>query len=156
VDGAAPLYRREMLEDIKIDGQYFDDAFFAHKEDVDLAWRARLFGWRCWYTPKAVGFHERTFKPGHREVVSPSIRLHAVKNRYLLLIKNEMLSGWLRDGLLIFWYDLQIFIYLCLFEHSSLSAINFIFRDWSRLQKWRKVIMSRMRVKPADMLMWFK
>ena len=59
VDGAAPLYRREMLEDIRIDGQYFDESFFIHKEDVDLAWRARLLGWRCWYTPEAVAVHQR-------------------------------------------------------------------------------------------------
>ena len=30
VDGAAPLYRSAMLADIQIDGQYFDEAFFAH------------------------------------------------------------------------------------------------------------------------------
>jgi GT2 family glycosyltransferase len=55
VDGAAPLYRREMLEDIKIDSQFFDESFFAHKEDVDLARRllsileisAQVSGNRC-------------------------------------------------------------------------------------------------------------
>ena len=44
VDGAAPLYRRAMLEDIEFAGQYFDESFFIQKEDVDLAWRARLLG----------------------------------------------------------------------------------------------------------------
>ena len=59
--GAAPLYRREMLENIKMNGVYFDTIFFAHKEDVDLAWRARLFGWSCRYTNKAVAHHIRSF-----------------------------------------------------------------------------------------------
>jgi GT2 family glycosyltransferase len=156
VDGAAPLYRREMLEDVKIDGQYFDEIFFAHKEDVDLAWRARLLGWGCWYSPVAVAFHERSFKPGRREVVSPAIRVHAIKNRYLLLIKNELPTGWFRDGLQILWYDLKIFVYISLFERSSLQAIGILWHNWSRVWDWRKKISRRVRVKPIEILPWFK
>ena len=156
VDGAAPLYRREMLEDIKVDGQYFDEIFFAHKEDVDLAWRARLLGWSCWYDPKAVAYHERNFKPGQREVISSVIKVHAIKNRYLLLMKNELPSGWFRDGLSILWYDLQIFVYMCLFERSSLKAFGILWQDRSRVIAWREDIKRRLRVQPAEMLSWFK
>ena len=55
--GAAPLYRREMLNDIEFQGQYFDESLFTWYEDVDLDWRAKNFGWRCVYTPKAVAYH---------------------------------------------------------------------------------------------------
>jgi GT2 family glycosyltransferase len=156
VDGAAPLYRREMLEDIKIDGQYFDESFFAHKEDVDLAWRARLLGWRCWYTPEAVAFHPRSFRPSQRESVAPAVRVHAVKNRYLLLYKNESPQGWRRDGLPIFWYDLKILVYLCLYERSSLSAFKLLHKAWRRAQYWRREIWKRVRVNPDEMLKWFR
>jgi GT2 family glycosyltransferase len=156
VDGAAPLYRRDMLEDIKIDGQYFDECFFAHKEDVDLAWRARLLGWGCWYNPKAVAFHERNFKPGQREAIPASIKVHATKNRYLLLIKNEQKSGWFRDGIPILWYDLKIFIFLCLYEHSSLKAFSILWNNRAKVFAWRKKIGQRIRVKPAEILIWFK
>lgn len=156
VDGAAPLYRREMLEDIKIDGQYFDESFFAHKEDVDLAWRARLFGWRCWYQPLAVAYHQRSFRPGQRQEVALDIRIDAVKNRYLLLIKNETASSWRRDWLHITWYDLKILVYICLFERSSLKAFSLLWRIWPRTQTWRREIVRRTRVKPVDMLCWFK
>jgi GT2 family glycosyltransferase len=155
-DGAAPLYRRDMLEDIKIDGQYFDESFFSHKEDVDVAWRARLLGWGCWYTPDAIAFHERFFKPGQRESISPAIRIHAIKNRYLLLAKNELISGWKRDGLQILLYDLKIFVYLCLFERSSLKAVSILRRLWPQTRAWRRETMARMRVSPAEMLAWFK
>jgi GT2 family glycosyltransferase len=155
VDGAAPLYRREMLEDIKVDKQYFDESFFAHKEDVDLAWRARLLGWGCWYSPQAVAFHERSFKPGQREVVSPAVRLLGIRNRYFLLYENELPSGWLRDGVHIIWYDFKIFVYVCLFERSSLKAASILWQNRSRLRKWRQEIISRMRVKPEEMLGWF-
>lgn len=47
--GGAALYRRSMLDRIGL----FDDDFFAYLEDVDLAWRAQLAGWRCLYAPRA-------------------------------------------------------------------------------------------------------
>ena len=45
--GAAALYRRDMIEDISIDGEFFDTDFFSYREDADVAWRAQLLGWRC-------------------------------------------------------------------------------------------------------------
>jgi GT2 family glycosyltransferase len=155
VDGAAPLYRSAMLEDIKIQGQYFDEAFFAHKEDVDLAWRARIFGWRCVYTPKAVAFHHRNFKPGKRKNIASEVKLHAVKNRYLLLIKNESSAGWRRDWAPIVFYDLKILAYLMLFERNSLRALGMVKQQWSRALAWRKEIRQRAKVSPEEQASWF-
>ncbi len=155
VDGSAPLYRREMLEDIKINGEYFDEAFFAHKEDVDLAWRARLLGWKCVYTPKAVAFHNRQFQPGKRQGLSTEIRLDAVKNRYFLLLKNETKEGWRRDWFPILWYDIKIMAYLLAFERTSLKAFGIFKKNWPRLQNWRQEIMHHRRVSPQETLSWF-
>jgi GT2 family glycosyltransferase len=49
----AALYRRAMLDQVGL----FDEGFFAYLEDVDLAWRARLAGWRCLYAPVARVYH---------------------------------------------------------------------------------------------------
>jgi len=49
----AALYRRAMLDQIGL----LDEDFFAYLEDVDLAWRARLAGWRCLYAPAARVYH---------------------------------------------------------------------------------------------------
>ncbi len=155
VDGAAPLYRRSMLEDIRINGQYFDNSFFAHKEDVDLSWRARIFGWRCVYTPDAVGYHRRTFQPGRRQNIEEIIKLHAVKNRYLLLLKNESREGWLRDGVHIAWYDLKIFVYILALERSSLAAYRQVIKNWESALHWRKEIYQNARVSPKEIIFWF-
>ena len=48
---AAALYRRQMIDDISIDNEFFDPDFFVYREDADVAWRAQLMGWRCIYTP---------------------------------------------------------------------------------------------------------
>jgi GT2 family glycosyltransferase len=155
VDGSAPLYRREMLEDIKIDGEYFDEAFFAHKEDVDIVWRARLLGWRCLFVPDAVGYHCRSFRPGKRKYLTDDIRLNAVKNRYLLILKNETVIGFRRDWPFILWYDLKILFYLILFERSSLQSFKIIHGIWDRIIHWRKEIMRKKRVSDKEISTWF-
>lgn len=155
IDGAAPLYRRSMLEDIRVDGEYFDEKFFVHKEDVDLAWRARLLGWSAWFTHHARAYHQRNFRPGHRESVSGEIRVHAVKNRYLMLLQNETAMGWKRDWPWILSYDLRILTYLCLFERQSLGAIGMLRREWASAMRWRRDIQSRSSVDHHCVLDWF-
>ena len=155
VDGSAPLFRRKMLEDIQIDGEYFDESFFAHKEDVDLVWRARLLGWRCLIVPSAVGYHHRSFRPGKRSHLSGEIRLHAVKNRYLLLLKNEIGASFKRDWPQILWYDFKILVYLILFERSSLGSFHIICKLWGRTMRWRREIALRRRVPDKEVLSWF-
>ncbi len=51
--GGAVAYRRAMLDRIGL----FDESLFMYCEDVDLAWRAQLAGWRCIYVPTAVVYH---------------------------------------------------------------------------------------------------
>ena len=49
----ASLYRSTMLDEIGL----FDEDFFLYMEDVDLAFRARLSGWKCMYVPTARVIH---------------------------------------------------------------------------------------------------
>jgi GT2 family glycosyltransferase len=155
IDGAAPLYRRKMLEDVCFEDQYFDETFFAHKEDVDLAWRARLFGWNAEFVPAAVAVHPRSFRPGQRKGLSETIRMHAVANRYLLLQKNEMIAGWRRDWPFILSYDLKILAYLLAFERSSLKAFQIVKNAQPVIKRWVKFIRQKSTVDPIEFLRWF-
>jgi GT2 family glycosyltransferase len=56
----AALYRREMLDQIGL----FDEGFFMYLEDVDLAWRARLAGWRCLCAPSSRVYHVHSASAG--------------------------------------------------------------------------------------------
>ena len=85
---AAALYRRAMIEDISLDGEFFDSDFFVYREDADVAWRAQLMGWKCLYAPYARGYHVRKVLPGNRRALPPEINMHSVKNRFLMRIKN--------------------------------------------------------------------
>lgn len=57
--GAAAFFRRELLEDVAPDGEWFDEDFRLYCEELDLGWRARLRGWGCVYAPGAVVYHQR-------------------------------------------------------------------------------------------------
>lgn len=52
--GGAAMYRKEVFEKI---GGYFDEAFFAYLEDVDVSWRANSQGYKNIYCPSAVCTH---------------------------------------------------------------------------------------------------
>ena len=155
-DGAAPLYRKAMLDACQFKGQYFDESFFAYKEDVDLAWRAQLLGWKSFYTPQAVAVHLRTFKPGRRRGLSKTVRMHSVKNRYLLLIKNELPLTFLRHMGHILFYDIKILAYIFLFEPSSIKGLIKAVALLPCALRWRRFIMAHRKVDAAYMLTWMK
>jgi GT2 family glycosyltransferase len=72
---AAALYSRDDF--IKVGG--FDEDYFSYHEDVDLGFRLRLIGGRCFYVPQAVVYHvgsastgkasNFSFYYGHRNLV---------------------------------------------------------------------------------------
>lgn len=103
--GAALLCRRAMIEDVSIEGQFFDESYFAFSEDLDVGWRARLGGWRAWYTARAIGYHYRGgTEPGGRRRGLPALlrrpralRFHILKNRWLTMIKNDSAPSVARD-----------------------------------------------------------
>lgn len=65
LSATATLYRRQALDIVAGQPvgnhlQYFDEDFFAYKEDIDLAWRLRLFAWENWLIGTTKGYHHRS------------------------------------------------------------------------------------------------
>jgi GT2 family glycosyltransferase len=77
----AALYRHDLFADIGT----FDEDFFMYLEDVDLAWRARLAGWRCAYAPRARVLHHHSATAVEH---SPFKRYHLSRNKVWLIAKN--------------------------------------------------------------------
>ncbi len=140
---AAALYRRKMIDDISIQGEFFDSDFFVYREDADVAWRAQLMGWRCLYTPRACGYHVRNVLPGKRHALPAEINMHSVKNRFLMRIKNMTPDLYRRNWLAITGRDLLVIGACLLHEHSSLKAFGFVLRNWKSVMAKRREIMSR-------------
>ncbi len=157
IDGAAMLLRRSTLRDLEIDSQFFDEDFFAGKEDLDISWRAQLLGWKCLYVPTAVGHHLRTFTPNDRRAeISDSLRVASIRNRYLLMVKNDLLPHFLRHFLSIALYDIKVIGYVLLREQSSFKGYVQFVRLLPKAKRKRKIIMQRRKADSAYMLKWFR
>lgn len=155
VSGAAAVYRGAMLEDVAFEGEILDESFFAYREDVDLAWRAQLLGWRCRYVPGAVARHRRRVAPGRRRELPGRINRLSVANRWRLIVKNEIGAGWRRDWRTILGRDAQILGFCALREQPSLLAVADVVGDAARLRARRRDTMRRRKANDADMLAWF-
>ena len=93
------LYRREMLDSLG----GLDRSFFAYLEDADLAWRARMAGWRCVLAPRAVALHRHSATLGHG---SRAKHVLVGRNRVRMLAKNATARQLRRRLVGIVVYDL--------------------------------------------------
>ena len=153
--GAACLYRRGMIDDVSIGGEFFDSDFFAYREDADVAWRAQLLGWKCLYHPQAVAWHVRSVLPSNRKSLPALVNMHSVKNRWLLRIKNTTLNLYRRHWLAITVRDAIVIGGCLLREWSSLRAFGLVFRLWRPALAKRRAIMQRKRAADDYISAWF-
>jgi len=154
-DGAAPLYRRRMLEDITLNGCPLDEAFFMYREEVDLGWRARWRGWRALYAPRAIAHHVRRYRPGGRRHQPRWLRRLQLRNRYCLLIKNDPWSNAVRDVLPIGWFELRMLAYGLFIEPHYLGAYLRAMQLAPAMWKQRRQILSQRRISLEAMRRWF-
>ena len=76
--GGAAIYRRQVFEEIG----YFDEAHFAYLEDIDVGYRAKIYGYKNVYCPSAMVYHVGSGTSGSR-YNSFKVRLAARNNIYL-------------------------------------------------------------------------
>lgn len=155
VTGAAALYRRQMIDDISVNGEFFDSDFFAYREDADLAWRAQLLGWKCLYAPNAIAYHVRNVLPSNRKSLPAAINMHSVKNRFLMRIKNITADLYARHFFAITLRDAVVIGGCLLREFGSLRAFPLVIVSYRKMLAKRKEIMRRRRVDSAYMISWF-
>ncbi len=151
--GAAALYRREMLDDIQVRGEWFDEHFFAFWEDLDVDWRARIRGWRCVYEPEAVAWHRRG-GTGYRK--SFLVEYHNFKNRFLLVIKNDSPRYYLRNLPGIVLTDLLKTGALLVRCPRALLSLVEIARLLPVMLSKRRVIQSERVVSAKELEEWFQ
>ena len=121
-DGAAALYRREMLSDCSLDGQVLAEDLEKWASDVDLAWRGHVLGWRSAYEPRALGWHIRSYSPSTRAAVPERDRRVQFRNRYLMMAANDSAAGLLRDLPRILTYELLALGHVVLRERHLLRG----------------------------------
>jgi GT2 family glycosyltransferase len=153
---AAALYRREMIDDVAVDGEFFDPDFFVYREDADVAWRAMLLGWRCLYTPHATAYHVRSVTPDKRRRAPAVVNMHSVKNRFLMRIKNVTPGLYRRFWLPMTARDLMVLLGSIFWEPTSLAAFWRIAQCLPRTLYRRRQIMGRRRISDEALAEWFR
>jgi len=83
LSGSSCMIDRKMLDD----AGYFNESFFTYYEDIDLFWRARLKGWKNFFTPKSVARH---FHCGTDKEWSYNFTYYVIRNRLLMIFR----CGW--------------------------------------------------------------
>jgi GT2 family glycosyltransferase len=168
VDGAATVLRRAALETIRFQEEYLDENFFAHKEDHDISWRLRLAGWECWYVPRALAYHARTtrglgssgyltairsFHENERQK-SESVRINAMKNQWLMLLKNEDGFNLARDFPFIVAREAIVLLHRMLFAPKALVAVPITLKLLPETLRKRKAVKRNQRMDPRALRRW--
>ena len=168
--GAAALYRKSALEQTKIpktsEGyEYFDEDFIAYKEDVDLAWRLRLEGYKCQYIPQAIVFHGRNVGRSwptqlirfilNRRRQSREIRKLSFKNHYLMMVKNEVPAVFWRHFGYILAREILLLFYTIIFEQFQIFAFRDFFKQLPSALRKRKLIMAKIKISKQELAKLF-
>ncbi len=177
VNGAVAFFRKACLEAVKIEipssqfpvpsPQYYDPDFFMYKEDIDLSWRIRLYGWKIVFCPKAIAYVERTSKPidekgGTAETIKTRrkqaqfVKNLSFKNHRLALVKNDLPRLFIKHLPWILSREIGVWLYVLFFEPKTWPAIGELFRQMPRAWRKRKIIMKNKKVGAEEMGKWFR
>ena len=165
LNGSCPLYRRLALKDAEIEGEVLDEDLFAYYDDSDLGWRLRNFGWKLWYQPTAIAYHERAIgktKGGllalikHRQNMSFFGKKLSFKNWIFLILKNDFGWPFVRDLPFILKRFLFIFIFTLIFDARVLSILPTFFKQLPRIWYKRKIVKSRRKLSSKEFDKWLK
>ena len=91
----AALYRRDIFDEIG----FFDENFESYVEDMDLSFRARLHGYKSYYSSKALVYHYGSATTGSRYNAF-KVKISARNNIYLIY-KNMPLWMKIINGVFI-------------------------------------------------------
>ena len=164
-EGAAPFFRKEALDDSRVKGSLVDKEYFWYGDDLDLAWRMRLFGWKEVFDPEVIAWHDRQTTKTLKKSPADFIRLRRaipIKKRGLdwrntrwTIIKNDYIINILKDLPAILSREIQLAGYILLFEPAVLLEIPKFIVLLPKMFMRRREIMKRATAKPAEMRKWF-
>lgn len=129
--GAAVLYNKNILDKIG----YLDESFFMYYEDVEISERARIAGFKSFYSPKAVVRHYHAL---FSKEWSPFFIYHVEKGRLLHILYNFPLKVFFAEYFNLFYssfiillsilFKLRFFLYRFRTKKTEGEEPNFVRR----------------------------
>lgn len=168
VEGAVPVFQRSALESCRIDGLLIDPDYFWYGDDLDLAWRMRLFGWKQYFIHSLVAHHDRGTTKSQsqhwydvwkqreqRRAIPLKKRRLDWSNVRFTIIKNDYIINILRDVPYVLAREVSVFIYTLLFEPEVFFEIGRFLRLLPKMLRRRKIVMQKAKVSPPEIHRWF-
>jgi len=135
---------------------FFDEAFFAYREDADLSWRAQLFGWSTLFVPTAIGYHVRRVTSDVRGTLPAELNLLGVRNRFLMQLNQYSFGVGVLSFILGFILrNTLVVLGVFLKERTSLRAFADLAKLLRRGLVRRKIIAKRTKVPNKVLKKWF-
>lgn len=167
ISGACLLLRRAALETCRYKNEYFDEDFFAYKDDIDLTWRLQRLGWLIRYDGLAVAYHHRTIR-GQSATADKLIALnyrsrsrfnsyYSYRNHWLLIFKNETSATVWSDLPWIAWYEFKKLLFLLVTRPSSLRGLIEALKLWPAMRA-KALVLDHQAKRPAREIrrQWFR
>ena len=104
--GGASIYRKSVLDKIG----YLDENHFAYMEDIDLGYRARIYGYRNVYEPSAKVIHAGSASSGSRYNAFKT-KLSAANNAYMILKNMPLLQLFINLPFLLVGFVVKVFFF---------------------------------------------
>jgi len=147
VCGAALSCKRALIQELQAEGAFFDEDFHSFYEDLDIGWRASRCGWEALYVPTAIARHFRggtenrksgwLSRLGQTARRDKNIKIHIMKNRYLVMLKNDTPREVLKNFPFILGREVKLWSFYLLTSPSL--ALEF----WRSRRLWKKALQKR-------------
>ena len=169
VEGAVPVFRRSALMSIKVLGEIADRDLFWYGEDLDVAWRIRLAGWKEIYDPTVIAWHDRGTTKSHahggllnhlarvplRHKISIKKRRLEWRNTRWTRVKNDYIINILKDLPYIFLREAEILGYTILFEPGVLAEVPRFIKGLPKMFRKRRQILKQTKVSSKQIHAYF-
>lgn len=154
--GACMIFKKSVLEKVKVEGNIFDPSYFAYFEETDMCHRVWLAGYRIVYAYTSVIYHKMGATSSSMK--NAFVQYHSFKNRINSYIKNL--------GTKELWKILPVHIFLCFgfvfysFLHGKfqlswavLRAMEWNIKNRKNTQKMREYIQRHIRTKSDESIL---
>ena len=170
VEGAVPVFRKDALESSRVMGDIIDHDYFWYSDDLDIAWRMRVFGWKQLFVPDVIAWHDRQTSKSSavggwwwsylsrvkaRRQIPIKKRGLEWRNTRFTIIKNDYTINILRDLPHILWREIMVLGYAILFEPEILLEVPAFFKLLPKMLSKRRQIIKHRVASPEEMKKWF-
>lgn len=158
ITGAAVLFSKSFYQNIvdsDPNAEFFDEDFFAYREDADLSWRSKILGYSNVVFPEAKAYHVRSVLPDNRKAVSAKINSMSVRNRFFLQIKNFRPIENISCIAKTFFRNFLVICACFVNEWSSIKGIFEVFSKLGFFMKKRKTLFSHKKYLSSEINSFF-